>query len=319
VSTEFRVRSSLGVGVAGLILLTPFAVNHLQQGRIVLGLGTVVVLLALLGMASMAMRGRYAPWLAFAGLTPAVLFILVVALREQGVIGVLWCFPTVLVFYVTLPERQAWIANAALYAVAVPTAWAGLPISIAARVAATLLGVSVFSAIFVRQIGKQQRELEERAVTDPLTGLRNRALLASTLEQAMEQARRSDVSMTLLGLDLDEFKSINDVHGHDAGDAVLRGVADILRSRIRRTDEAFRLGGEEFLVFLYGTDAERGRRLAEELRSAVESREMVPGLGVTVSIGVAGLDGDADWEAWMRRCDENLYSAKAHGRNLVVG
>ena len=307
------------MGIAGLILLTPFTVNHLQQGRFLLAGGTAVIMGALLAMAWMGLRGRYVPWLAFAGLTPAVLVILAFAIREQGVIGALWCFPTVLVFYFTLPERQAWIANAALYAMAVPTAWVTLAYPVAARVAATLLGVSAFSAIFVRVISAQQRELEERAVTDPLTGLRNRALMATTLEQAMEQSRRSGIPMTLLALDLDDFKAINDAMGHDAGDAVLLGVADIIRARIRRSDEAFRLGGEEFLLFLYGTDAEQGRLLAEDLRRAVESRDLLPGRPVTVSVGVATYDGDAGWESWMRRCDENLYAAKAQGRNLVVG
>jgi len=190
---------------------------------------------------------------------------------------------------------------------------------VAARVTATLLGVSMFSAIFVRLIAVQQRTLEARAVSDALTGLHSRTLLPTTLEQAMEQSRRTGIPMTLLAFDLDEFKEINDRHGHDAGDAVLRAVADILRARIRRSDRAFRLGGEEFLAFLYGTDKQQGLQLAEELRSAVESKLLVPHRAVTVSVGMAAYSGDPDWETWETRCDQNLYDAKAKGRNLVVG
>jgi diguanylate cyclase (GGDEF)-like protein len=190
---------------------------------------------------------------------------------------------------------------------------------VAARVAATLLGVSAFSAVFVKVIDEQQRALEARAFSDSLTGLHNRALLSLTLEQAMEQSRRTGLPMTLLALDLDWFKAINDALGHQVGDAALRGVADIIRQRIRRSDRAFRVGGEEFLAFLYGTDQEQGRRVAEELRTAVASQPLIPGRSITVSIGVASYSGDQDWESWLRRCDENLYGAKAQGRNSVVG
>jgi diguanylate cyclase (GGDEF)-like protein len=243
---------------------------------------------------------------------------ILIAFREQAIIGALWCYPAVLTFYFTLPEKQAWTANAALFAGVVPMSWIMLETPIAARVAATLLGVSVFSAIFVRVIDGQQRALQERAERDPLTGLHNRTLLATTLEQATERARRSGTPMTLLALDLDDFKAVNDEYGHGAGDRVLRGVAIVLLARLRKSDLAFRLGGEEFLAFLYGTDEEDGRRVAEELRAAVEARAMLPDRAVTVSIGVAAFSRDENWEAWMRRCDRKLYDAKAMGRNRIV-
>ena len=318
-NADFRERSTLGVALAGLLLLAPFAINHFAQGRLLLGVGTGMIVASLSALTWLASRGRYQPWLTFACVTPGVLVFLVVSFLEQGVIGALWCFPAMLLFYFTLPEKLAWMSNGLLYAVTVPLSWAMLQPSIATRVAATLLCVSAMSAIFVRVIGAQQAALEARAFLDSLTGLNNRVLLATTLEQAMEQSRRTGVPMTLLAMDLDWFKAINDSLGHQAGDAALRGVADILRARIRRSDRAFRLGGEEFLAFLYGTDQERGRQVAEELRSAVAAQSLVPGRPVTVSIGVASYSGDEDWEAWLRRVDENLYGAKAKGRNSVVG
>ena len=316
---DFRARSTLGVALAGAVLLTPFTINHFEQGRLLLGIGTGIIVVALAVLAWLGSRDRYNAWVTFAALTPAMLFFLGVSLYEQGVIGALWCFPAILVFYFTLPERLAWASNAALYAVAVPLAWSLLEAPVATRVTATLLGVSAMAAIFVRQIDQQHRALEARALSDALTGLHNRHLLETTLEQAMEQSRRSGIPMTLLALDLDWFKTINDSLGHQAGDAALRGVAEILRTRIRRSDRAFRLGGEEFLAFLYGTDAERGRQVAEELRNAVASKSLVPGRPITVSIGVASYSGDQHWEEWLKRCDQNLYGAKAAGRNAVVG
>ena len=307
------------MAIAGVVLLAPFTVNHIRQGRLLLGAGTGVIVLVMGVLAWIGKQDRYHPSLTFVGLTPAILFFLGVSLVEQGVIGALWCFPAILVFYFTLPEKMAWAANGALYALAVPLSATLLELPVAARVAATLLGVSAFSAVFVRVIDEQQRALEAHAFNDSLTGLHNRALLPSTLEQAMEQSRRTGLPMSLLALDLDWFKTINDELGHQAGDSVLRGVADIIRQRIRRSDRAFRLGGEEFLAFLYGTDLGRARQVAEELRTAVSSQPLIPGRSITVSIGVASYSSDQDWESWLRRCDENLYGAKSKGRNSVVG
>jgi diguanylate cyclase (GGDEF)-like protein len=318
-NTEFRVKSAFGVGLAGVALLTPFTLNHLAQGRLLLGVGTGLIVAVMAAMAWVGSRGRYLPWLVFLGFVPSVLVFLVLSLREQGVIGALWCFPAALAFYFTLPEKKAWISNAALYAVTVPWAWSLLELPVAARVAATLLGVSVFSAIFVRVISVQQRALQAQAVTDSLTGLYNRTLLPATLAQAMAQGRRTGTPMALLALDLDDFKEINDSRGHAAGDRVLRGVADVIRARIRRSDVAFRLGGEEFLAFLHGADRDRARQVAEELRSTVEAGSLLPGQPVTVSVGFATSGDDPDWEAWLKRCDDNLYGAKAAGRNCVVG
>jgi len=319
VTDDFRVKSAIWVGVSGVLLLTPFSINHFRLGRTVLGVGTLAIVVVMAVVAWMAWRGRYRPWLAFLGLTPAILAFLGVSFHDQGVIGALWCFPAALVFYFTLPEKQAWVSNGALWAMAVPASFVYLPNAVAARVAATLLGVSVFAGVFVRIITVQQKALEEKAVSDALTGLHNRALLASTLEQAMEQSRRTGTPMTLLGLDLDAFKAINDSMGHQTGDQVLRGVAEVLRARIRRTDKAFRLGGEEFLVFLYGTDEDQARQVAEDLRATVETKPLIPDRPVTVSIGIAAFSGEEDRDEWLKRCDQNLYGAKAQGRNVVVG
>ena len=123
--------------------------------------------------------------------------------------------------------------------------------------------------------------------------------------------------MSLVALDIDHFKAVNDTHGHDAGDAVLRELAGLLRMRLRQSDRAFRLGGEEFLLLLDGTDAQDACGVAEELRTSLAGRTLASGLNVTASFGVAGLRPDDKGDAWMRRADEMLYRAKAEGRNRV--
>jgi len=317
-ASNFRSKATLGVAVAALFLLTPFSVNNFIQGRYVLGAGSLAIVAILAANAWSIRRMRDYSSLTLLALVPAVLFFLVLSLRSQGIVGALWCYPAVISFYFMLPERKAWVANVALLVVAVPQAWVVLETPLAARVAATLLAVSVFSAIFVRVIIDQQLKLQALASTDPLTGLSNRTLLRATLEQAIQQNGRTSTPMTLLALDLDRFKAINDTLGHDAGDTVLRRVGELLQRRMRRVDKVFRLGGEEFLALLYGTDAENGQQVAEELRGAVASLDLLPNKPVTVSIGVATLQPGEDWTSWMKRSDDNLYRAKADGRDRVV-
>lgn len=314
---DFRQRATLGVALAAFILLAPFSINHILLGHVYLGSGSLAVVLLLAGNAWSIWRGYYSPALTLIGIVPAIVFYLVLTIYKQGIIGVLWCYPAVISFYFMLPERKAWIANAAMLALTIPQVWSVIDYPLAARVTATLLAVSAFSAVFIRVITEQQQKLRVQAVTDPLTGLFNRMLLADSLEQAIEQSRRSQTPMTLLSLDIDHFKAINDSLGHDAGDAVLRGVGELLQQRARRADKLFRLGGEEFLVLLYGADGDSARRVADELLGAVSSQPFLPGQPVTVSIGAATLEPDEDYRAWMKRVDEQLYRAKSAGRNRV--
>ena len=316
---DFRSKATVALAIIGLIILTPFTVNNFIQDRELLGAGSFAIVAILAANAWSTSRGRYYPSLILLTLVPAILFFLVLSIRSQGLIGIFWCYPAVLAFYCILPERKAWLANVALLAIALPQAWVVIEPHLGTRVAATLVAVSSFSALFVRVITIQQRRLEALAVTDPLTGLSNRVTLRDTLDEAIEQNRRTGAQMTLLSLDLDHFKAVNDSLGHDAGDRVLRSVAEVLKRRMRRADKVFRLGGEEFMALLYGTDVQNARRVAEELRSKIASLTPFPDHPITVSIGVAALEPDEDSTAWMKRSDENLYRAKSQGRNRVVG
>jgi diguanylate cyclase (GGDEF)-like protein len=313
---DFRRQATLGLGVVALALLTPFAINNLVQQRWALGIGAVAIVLMLTGHAWSASRGRYYPMVTLVGLVPLLLFLLQLSIRTQGVVGVLWCYPTVIAFYSLLPERQAWAADALVILVAVPVAWTTLPVPLVARVAATLVAVSVFAGIFVGVISAQKRQLQAQAVTDPLTGLSNRNLLEATLAQAVAQFGRTSSPVTLLTLDLDRFKDVNDTHGHHAGDLVLKSVGDLLRRRVRQSDRVFRLGGDEFVIVLYNTGPDQARGFVRELQSAIAGLVAVPGARVTASAGVTALRAGEGWDTWMKRGDARLYEAKpAHPYN----
>ena len=161
-------------------------------------------------------------------------------------------------------------------------------------------------------------ELYRRAAYDPLTGLGSRRRFDQALENSIERARAGLAPFAVIMIDIDFFKKVNDTHGHEAGDAVLRGVADTIRRNLRRNEagtcDGFRYGGEEMAVIVSGADAPGAARVAERIRRAIEKKAFRR-ISVTVSSGVAGsAQGAADILA---RADAALYRAKGGGRNRV--
>lgn len=160
------------------------------------------------------------------------------------------------------------------------------------------------------------------ATHDPLTGLVNRRALLQVLARDVAQAARARTAYALVLLDIDHFKAVNDTHGHLAGDQVLRHVAQVLGTRLRRQDLLGRYGGEEFLVLLPGADLAGALQLAEALRQAVQAAPCPHAgrsIGVTVSLGVCAArpHGPGCDEALIESADQALYAAKAAGRNCV--
>lgn len=166
------------------------------------------------------------------------------------------------------------------------------------------------------------RQLAEQAHTDALTGLWNRRYFIETAQRTLDAARRHGRPLSLLMIDADLFKGINDRHGHSVGDTVLRGLSTCLAAQLRTGDLLARLGGEEFVALLADTAraealqvAERWRHAIADLRIAHDGTE----IGLTVSIGVAAWSPGTDVDTWLRAADAQLYAAKAAGRNRVSG
>jgi diguanylate cyclase (GGDEF)-like protein len=166
-----------------------------------------------------------------------------------------------------------------------------------------------------------QRELAEQARTDALTGaLNRRALEEAALREASRSIRHGNV-LCMIVMDIDEFKQINDTHGHAGGDAVLRALVTKAKTMLRVQDLIARTGGEEFTILLPETTVASGIEAAERIRKAVESLEVPYETGTikfTVSLGVAQFNlAQGDWESMMRRADLAMYEAKELGRNKV--
>jgi two-component system cell cycle response regulator len=177
---------------------------------------------------------------------------------------------------------------------------------------------------FTSKLRDNVQQSIELAVTDPLTGLYNRRYLDSQVEVLVDTAANRGKPLSLLMLDVDYFKAVNDTYGHEAGDRVLRELANRIRKHIRNVDLGFRIGGEEFVIVLPDTEADVALRVAERLRKAVSSRAfpLSDGKGalpVTISVGIASFASPSDTlETLLKRADEALYKAKRDGRNRVI-
>ncbi|MGH8178321.1 MAG: GGDEF domain-containing protein [Steroidobacter sp.] len=183
------------------------------------------------------------------------------------------------------------------------------------------IGDTIFKYLAGSDIELQYHEIVFRmAVTDGLTNLANRKQLDTILTEEIPRARRHGRELSLLMFDIDNFKSINDTHGHLAGDSVLRGLASILQKRLRPNDKLGRYGGEEFCAILPETSLRSAGKIGEELRTLVESHAFVSDdreIRVTISAGAGCLREGMQLDDLYRVADEMLYKAKRTGRNRV--
>lgn len=174
--------------------------------------------------------------------------------------------------------------------------------------------------LFARERHAIKQELERLARSDGLTGLLNQRALRTSLHQALVHHRRQGEPLSLLFIDLDHFKTLNDVHGHEVGNATLVMVADALRQTIRKSDLAARYGGEEFCVVLLATDLSGATEAAERFRSRLRDLCTNPAIGVelTCSVGVAEADVEHDTvDSLIDRADALMYQAKRQGRDQI--
>lgn len=167
--------------------------------------------------------------------------------------------------------------------------------------------------LLLKKIGSRSKRF---SLTDPLTRLYNRGVGLSTLDREIAAAQRSNLPLTVLMLDLDEFKNLNDKFGHIKGDSALRLCADVLAKTLRKQDTICRYGGEEFMVVLPGTTVEEASIMATRIFTAVEAVGTAESLPLTVSVGLSQVIADRDSvESVLVRADRALYASKSHGRN----
>ncbi len=197
------------------------------------------------------------------------------------------------------------------------------PIQMATFLTATVSMILVGMGLILMTKERADAQMLKLAMHDELTGLPNRRYILEVLERLLAASDRQQQPLSLMMLDTDHFKLINDRHGHQVGDQSLKLLADTLRSRLRTQDHAGRLGGEEFLVVLPNTQASGARELAEQLRQGIEQTSFLTRDGrpltLTISIGLCCLEPgvELDSQQAISRADQALYLAKQNGRNRV--
>ena len=233
-------------------------------------------------------------------------------------IFVFWLFPALIANFFLLRAKAALIANLFTILAVIPIAAEVATHTERFAMIASLVMCGSMAYFFALLTHQQQALLEGYANQDTLTGLGNRRAMDEEIRLSMADFARNQTPVTLIVLDLDFFKMVNDKFGHNTGDRVLTELAHLLNKRIRKTDRVFRFGGEEFVVIARNTSLQDALIIAEQLRVQIEIELNAPDGTLTASFGCAELRPDETLENWFVRADKAVYQAKQQGRNCVV-
>jgi len=296
-----------------LIVFVPFTIKTIIYGQYVLSVSfslfilTASVYLYYLTRRKIPPISVYTPLLCMCFSQSLAVFII-------GINAIFWAYPSVITFYFVLPARKATVFSLLLLFQSSISLYVQTDIAVTLRFLFSLMIVLVLILIISNHILALKSELIKLSTTDPLTGAFNRRHLDHSLEEVMIHD-----TVSLLIIDIDHFKQVNDTHGHETGDQVLKCLVDSLHRHSRKDDLVFRMGGEEFVMILPHTTAAQAKVYAEYLR--LELAKLAIGdttQTITVSIGASELADNDSPQIWLKQADLCLYQAKAQGRDKVV-
>lgn len=313
---EFRDRILMVLGCTTVPFITPFLILHCSNGSYAMAALDAVVLFLLIANSISIYRTlkRLIPfWFCYL----LFLLVLIASVFLVGGEALFWSFPLLFIMGFLADKQTSRILMVLSLLTLVPLALYSLNIQYASRFAMALFLVCIFSDVLFGYIYKIQTDLSLLAIRDPLTNALNRRELERYLNDAIEETKRGFGPASLVILDIDHFKDLNDTHGHGVGDKALIGLVETLHHRRRRLDHVFRIGGEEFLILLRNTTEEQAITTAESLRHYVEGNDILDGHSITISLGAAEYKADETVSQWLARADEHLYDAKRLGRNQV--
>lgn len=302
------------LSAAAALGVLPFAIRRFMNGEWLAAIVDAILIVGFLALGAYVFKTRK---VRLASVTLAVLAVggVLATVYLNGPQQVFWAFPALVgVFYLIRLREAIACALITVFALIPPMLAADMPFETTTALI-TIVITSVLAVAFSMITNRQRTQLLQLATKDPLTGAGNRRALDSKLREVVNAFQRTGVPASLLMLDLDHFKTVNDLLGHAAGDRILKNITKIINLRIRVTDSLYRIGGEEFVVVLEGADVKHATHLAEQLRTLVDANELVPEHTVTISLGVAEIrDRESPYD-WLHRADEAMYRAKDAGRN----
>ena len=322
---RFIVRSNSGprrleaylpllLSIVGVLGVFPFAVLRFVQGQWIPAVIDIVIVCGFLTLGIYVYRTRRVR-VASVALSVLCMGGVIATVYLIGPHQVYWAYPALMaIFYLIRPRVAAIVATVTVIAL-LPKLLPLTDTHVSTTIIITILVTSAFAFAFALITNRQREQLLNLATKDSLTGAGNRRALDTKLAELVNSFKRNNETSSIILLDLDHFKRVNDKYGHAAGDQILKSLTEIVNLRIRVTDSLYRIGGEEFVVVLDGQDLHRAAHLAEQLRTLVDANELVPDQSVTISLGVAELKAGESPNDWLHRADEALYRAKDAGRN----
>lgn len=232
--------------------------------------------------------------------------------------GLYWVYVNTVVLFYLLPSLRALLISLATIAIIYILMHQHIVGITLLNFTTTVVLISGFSYLFSTNVERTSEQLRDLSLHDHLTGVENRRAFTSKVDDLVGLYNRFGFSMSLIYLDLDYFKKINDELGHAVGDQVLIEFANTITAKLRQTDQLYRLGGDEFVVLAEGSSQKDAMILAEKLREAVASAKFSVARKLSISLGVAAMRVGDDADSWVLRADQALYRAKALGRNQVA-
>jgi diguanylate cyclase (GGDEF)-like protein len=317
----YRERIIYPILVAAAICLTPLFINSLIEMRYGGGVATLVVVLSYV-IDAWAIRSGKRPPIPFPLLLLPMAVAMGISVVVQGFYGALWAYPAAMACYFVLSWRMANICAGVMLFGGAALVYRYVGVGMGMRFFASFALTAAVANCILRVVSELQRELLSQAIIDPLTGAFNRRHMENRLAEiaGLSGGKGTDAATaTILLIDIDHFKRINDQLGHASGDTVLRMLTSLIEDHIRKTDQLFRIGGEEFLLLLPDTSAADSITVAENIRRVIE-KAVWPGdcPPVTISVGVSQHALNERPDEWIKKADKALYLAKKLGRNNVV-
>jgi len=335
VSSEYQKKLIYYVGFSGVAFLTPFGINSLIQERFELTL----VIFGLIGFTLFSLRHLYKSnniKLGQYSITGAVIFMMLYLIMGGGYAntGALWSYPAIIIIVLMLGfSRSLWVIillvlSSAFILQINPRHIDTYTDSFQIRFLASLTVTALIALIYEyqrdqaeRKIVKINEKLKETSRLDPLTNLLNRRAIEAALDKLHAEFNRHQTPFSVIILDIDHFKSINDTYGHTIGDKVLITLANFLTENTRTDDLVARWGGEEFLIILPNTELHDAEFTANKLRynlKLIDTDKLGTDKLITASFGVATIQHHQSLEELIKLSDNNLYEAKAQGRDRVI-
>jgi diguanylate cyclase (GGDEF)-like protein len=304
------------LSASGALGVLPFMVMRYMRGEWIAAILDTILVVGFISLGIYVFRTRR---VRFASVAIAFFCMagVVTTVYAIGPHQVYWVYPAIMAVFYLLRPREAILFALVTVAFLLPGLLGDVDSHSTTTILITIIVMSSFAFAFSLITNRQREQLIQLATKDPLTGAGNRRRLDHKLNDVVNSYKRTGATASMLLLDLDHFKKVNDVHGHAVGDQILKRITEIVNLRIRVTDSLYRIGGEEFVVVLDGQDIDRAAHLAEQLRTLVQANELVPDQPVTISLGVAELNDDESAKDWLHRADEALYRAKRAGRNTT--